>query len=112
MSTPGPGYSCTFRVEAPAASSATGELAAAVGRAGGVLTALDVVESRHDCIVVDVTCDTIDAAHIETITKAVSALPNVRVRKVSDRTFLMHLGGKIEIATKVPLRHRDDLARA
>jgi malate dehydrogenase (oxaloacetate-decarboxylating) len=71
-----------------------------------------VVESVLDHVVIDVTCDAIDAEHAEAITAALSANKNLNVRKVSDRTFLLHLGGKIEIASKVPLKTRDDLSRA
>jgi malate dehydrogenase (oxaloacetate-decarboxylating) len=77
-----------------------------------VLTALDVVESHYDRIVVDVTCNASDADHADAITEAVAALEGVTVGKVSDRTFLMHLGGKLEVTPKVQLRHRDDLSRA
>jgi len=80
--------------------------------AGATITALDVVESVLDRVVIDVTCDAIDADHAETITATLSQNPNLNVRKVSDRTFLLHLGGKIEIASKVPLKTRDDLSRA
>jgi malate dehydrogenase (oxaloacetate-decarboxylating) len=80
--------------------------------AGASITALDVVESVLDRVVIDVTCDAIDAEHAEAVTAAISANPNLVVRKVSDRTFLLHLGGKIEIASKVPLKTRDDLSRA
>jgi len=112
MSSPSPGYSITLRVEAPTNAAATAELSAAVGKAGGVLTALDVAESHYDRIVVDVTCNAADADHADAITAAVAQLAGVRVRKVSDRTFLMHLGGKLEVTPKVQLRHRDDLSRA
>jgi malate dehydrogenase (oxaloacetate-decarboxylating) len=112
MPSPSPGYAITLRVDAPASTSATGELTVAVAKAGGVLTALDVVESHFDRITVDVTCNTMDAAHAEAITEAVGAIEGVEVRKVSDRTFLMHLGGKLEVRSKVQLRHRDDLSRA
>src|SRR5689334_19933629 len=97
MPSPSPGYAITLRVDAPASTSATGELTVAVAKAGGVLTALDVVESHFDRIVVDVTCNTMDAAHAEAITEAVDGIDGVAVRKVSDRTFLMHLGGKLEV---------------
>jgi malate dehydrogenase (oxaloacetate-decarboxylating) len=70
------------------------------------------VESVLDRVVIDVTCDAIDAAHAEQITDAISKNPNLNVRKVSDRTFLLHLGGKIEVRSKVPLKTRDDLSRA
>jgi len=112
MPTTSPGYSITIRAEAPSAIGATADLAAAVLKAGGSLTALDVVESGPDLIVVDVTCDAVDADHADTVTQSISGLPGVRVRKVSDRTFLLHLGGKLEVVPKVPLKHRDDLSRA
>ncbi len=112
MFSPSPGYSITMRVQAPAAADATGALTGAVHAAGGALTALDVVESHPDRMVVDVTCDTADVEHAERITKAISAVPGVTVGKVSDRTFLMHLGGKIEVTPTVALKHRDDLSRA
>ena len=107
-----PGYSITVRVEAPAVAHATAALTTAVSSAGGALTALDVVESHADRIVVDVTCDATDVDHADRITEAIAQLPGVTVRKVSDRTFLLHLGGKIEVTPKVPLKHRDDLSRA
>ncbi|WP_372697668.1 NAD-dependent malic enzyme [Arthrobacter sp. JSM 101049] len=112
MANPSPGYSLTLRVETPATFTATSELAAAVGAAGGSITALDVTESTHLSMVVDVSCNTTDAAHGERVRTAIDALDDVTVRKVSDRTFLMHLGGKLEVNPKVPLRNRDDLSRA
>jgi malate dehydrogenase (oxaloacetate-decarboxylating) len=112
MSSPSPGYSITVRAVAPAAIDTTGALAAAVAAAGGALTALDVVESHADSLVVDVTCNASDADHADRITAEIAAVPGVTVRKVSDRTFLLHLGGKLEVVPKVPLKHRDDLSRA
>ncbi|MEV6626734.1 NAD-dependent malic enzyme [Amycolatopsis sp. NPDC051106] len=112
MPVPGPGYSITVRVEAPASSSAAGDLTTAVGRVGGVLTAFDVVESHSDSIVVDISANALSENHANDITQALDSLPGVKVRKVSDRTFLIHLGGKIEVTPKVALRNRDDLSRA
>jgi malate dehydrogenase (oxaloacetate-decarboxylating) len=112
MASTSPGYSITIRVAAPPVIGATAQLAAAVIDAGGSLTALDVVESGRETIVVDVTCDAQSAEHAEEITEAIRGLDGFEVRKVSDRTFLLHLGGKIEVTPKVPLKHRDDLSRA
>ncbi len=112
MPAPSPGYSITVRVELPAGSTATSALTGAVGSAGAALTALDVAESRTDRLVVDVTCDTADEAHSTRVAEAIAAIPGAVVRKVSDQTFLLHLGGKIEVNPKVPLKHRDDLSRA
>ncbi|RSD19299.1 NAD-dependent malic enzyme [Amycolatopsis eburnea] len=112
MPVPGPGYSITVRVEAPASSSAAGDLTTAVGRVGGVLTAFDVVESHSDSIVVDISANALSENHANDITQTLDSLPGVKVRKVSDRTFLIHLGGKIEVTPKVALRNRDDLSRA
>src|SRR5689334_19639650 len=107
-----PGYSITVRVAARAVAAATAALTTAVSSAGGALTALDVAESHADRIVVDVTCDASDVDHADRITEAIAGVPGVTVRKVSDRTFLIHLGGKIEVNPKVSLKHRDDLSRA
>ncbi|EID54901.1 NAD-dependent malic enzyme [Saccharomonospora xinjiangensis] len=112
MPVPGPGYSITVRLEAPPSASAAGDLTTAVGRVGGVLTAFDIVESHADAIVVDITANVLSADHADDITTALDSLPGVHVRKVSDRTFLMHLGGKLEVSPKVALRNRDDLSRA
>ena len=112
MAVPSPGYAVTLRVEMPANGASTGGLAAAVTSAGAVLTALDVSESGHDYIVIDVTCNARDDAHTSEITESISKLIGAKVKKVSDRTFLLHLGGKLEVKSKVPLKTRDDLSRA
>src|SRR5699024_12285327 len=61
---------------------------------------------------IDVSADTRDVAHAQEVSDALEELPGVEVQKVSDRTLLLHLGGKLESAAKVPLRSRDDLSRA
>jgi malate dehydrogenase (oxaloacetate-decarboxylating) len=109
---PGPGYAITARVEAPASASAAGDLTVAIGQVGGVVTAFDVVESHTTTLVVDISCNALNEDHGREITDALESLPGVHVRKVSDRTFLLHLGGKLEVTPKVGLRTRDDLSRA
>ena len=112
MAMPSASSSITVRLEVPADPASVGRLTTAVGGAGGVVTALDVTESHTDRIVVDVTCMATDEAHAELLTQALREVEGVTVRKVSDRTFLLHLGGKIEVRSKVPLRTRDDLSMA
>jgi malate dehydrogenase (oxaloacetate-decarboxylating) len=94
MAVPSPGYSITLRVEAKPSSEATAQLSRVVASAGGALTALDVSESAHDRLVIDLSCDAVDVAHAGQITDAIRALEGFAVRKVSDRTFLLHLGGR------------------
>nr|WP_091126467.1 NAD-dependent malic enzyme [Nocardioides terrae] len=89
-----------------------GAVATAISSAGGVVTAIDVTDSRHDRLVVDVTCSAADGDHAIELEKTVADVPGVTVHKVSDRTFLLHLGGKIEVGSKVPLKTRDDLSLA
>jgi len=109
---PSASYSITVRLEVPADPASVGRLTTAVGTAGGVVTALDVTESHPDRIVIDVTCAASDQAHSERLVEALRGVDGVRVGRVSDRTFLLHLGGKIEVRSKVPLRNRDDLSMA
>ena len=105
-------YSITVRLTADGDPASIGRIATAVGTAGGAVTAIDVVDSRSDGLTVDVTCSAADAAHSEEMVDALRAVPGVAVRKVSDRTFLLHLGGKLEVASRVPLKTRDDLSMA
>lgn len=107
-----PGYGITIRVEGPSANQPVSALTAVLNSQGASLTALDIVESSFDRVVVDITCDTIDAEHADRVAKAISEVPELKVRKVSDRTFLIHLGGKIEVQSKVQIKTRDDLSRA
>ena len=112
MAIPSASYSITVRLEVPSDPASVGRLTTAVGTAGGAVTALDVTESHPDRIVVDVTCAASDQEHSEQLVEALRAIEGVVIRKVSDRTFLLHLGGKIEVRSKVPLRTRDDLSMA
>ncbi|WP_261623779.1 NAD-dependent malic enzyme [Nesterenkonia marinintestina] len=112
MAAPSPGNSITLRVAAPVGQTAASDLVSVVAGTGAVLTSLDVAESTPEALIVDVSCDTRDAAHGEEVEAALEALDGVEVRTVSDRTFLLHLGGKLESAPKVPLRTRDDLSGA
>jgi malate dehydrogenase (oxaloacetate-decarboxylating) len=112
MASTSPGYGITIRVEGSPDSHPVALATTVITGAGATITALDVVESLLEKVVIDITCDTVDAEHADEITAAISLNPELTVRKVSDRTFLLHLGGKIEIASKVPLKTRDDLSRA
>jgi malate dehydrogenase (oxaloacetate-decarboxylating) len=112
MAATSPGYGITIRVEGPPSAQPVALATTVITAAGATITALDVVESLLEKVVLDITCDTIDSAHADQITIALAKNPELTVRKVSDRTFLLHLGGKIEIQSKVPLKTRDDLSRA
>ncbi len=112
MASTSPGYGITIRVEGSPNLQPVALITAAITGAGATITALDFVESILDNVVIDVTCDTIDADHAREITSALTAHSGLTVRKVSDRTFLLHLGGKLEVQPKVPLKTRDDLSRA
>ena len=87
-------------------------MAAAIGAAGGLLGAIDLVRVEEGKKVRDVTVLAADEAHIGRIVDAVHALPGIEVEHVSDRTFLLHLGGKLEVQPKAPLKTRDDLSMA
>jgi malate dehydrogenase (oxaloacetate-decarboxylating) len=105
-------YSITMRLYTEPDFAVVGTVATTIAQAGGIVTAIDVAESRHDRLVVDVTCSATDSDHSEDLVRAVEAMDGVEVHKVSDRTFLLHLGGKIEVTSKVPLKNRDDLSMA
>jgi malate dehydrogenase (oxaloacetate-decarboxylating) len=105
-------FSATLRVHLDDRPGAFASLAQAIGDAGGSLDAIDLVRVERGRKVRDVTVFAQDAGHIDRIVAAVRALPGVEVEHVSDRTFLLHLGGKIEVVSKAPLKTRDDLSMA
>ena len=107
---PSVSYSITVRLELPARPTAVSELTASIEAAGGLVTALDVTASGADRVRVDVTCAAGDSDHAENLVQSMRALDGVDIHKVSDRTFLAHLGGKLSIESKVPIRNRDDLS--
>ncbi|HXR70598.1 NAD-dependent malic enzyme [Actinocrinis sp.] len=109
---PSVSYSITVRLEAPARGSAVSHLTRVVEEAGGALTALDVSGSGNERLRIDATIAASSSEHAKRITEAIDAIDGIEVGRVSDRTFLLHLGGKIEMQSKVPLRNRDDLSMA
>ena len=111
-SAPSVSSSITVRMQVEARPTAVSELTTSIEQSGGIVTALDVTASGHERITVDVTCATRGEEHANEIVTALRAHPGVVVDRVSDRTFLLHLGGKLSIESKVPLRNRDDLSMA
>ncbi|GAA3592300.1 NAD-dependent malic enzyme [Kineosporia mesophila] len=109
-SAPSVSSSITVRLELPARSTAVSELTHAIEHAGAIVTALDVTASGVDRLQVDVTCATRGGDHVPEVIASLRSLSGVTIGKVSDRTFLMHLGGKLRIESKVPIRNRDDLS--
>jgi malate dehydrogenase (oxaloacetate-decarboxylating) len=109
-SAPSVSSSITVRLELPARSTAVSEVTHVIEQAGALVTALDVTASGLDRLQVDVTCATRGGDHVETIMTSLRSLTGVKLGPVSDRVFLMHLGGKLRIESKVPIRNRDDLS--
>jgi malate dehydrogenase (oxaloacetate-decarboxylating) len=105
-------FSATLRVVLEDRPGSFARLAGALGDAGASLDAIDLVRVDRGRKVRDVTVLATDSAHLERIVAAVRALDGVEVDNVSDRTFLLHLGGKIEVVPKSPLKTRDDLSMA
>src|SRR5437879_177584 len=105
-------YSITVRAKIPDYPGAFALVATAIGEAGGNLGAIDLVEARKGYKLRDITIAAANEDHAHQIIHAIRHLDGVSVTSVSDRTFLLHLGGKIEIVSKRPLQTRDDLSMA
>jgi malate dehydrogenase (oxaloacetate-decarboxylating) len=111
-SIPSASYSVTLRVELPHRAGSLGKILTAIGDTGGIVGAVDIVRMGGQRTIRDITVNARNSEHADEISDAVDALPEVKVINVSDRTFLMHLGGKIEVRSRMQLRTRDDLSMA
>ena len=110
--TPSAGYTLTLRVNLQSAPGTLGRLTSAIGRAGGDLGAVDLVEHRGKIVVRDIQVKARDEAHGQQIVRAARRVHGVEVREVTDRTFSIHAGGKIRVVSRFPLQSRDDLSMA
>ena len=107
---PSASYSFTLRVEFPHRAGSLGRILTTVGDAGAMVGAVDIVRMGQQRSTRDITVNARDSDHGQQVVKAVDDLPEVKVVNVSDRTFLVHLGGKIEVRSRMQIRTRDDLS--
>src|SRR5438445_1641177 len=112
INAPSASYSVTVRLEIDNKPGMLGKVTPAIGKAGGDIGAIDLVEVGKTTITRDITFKTSDERHGQQVVERLRALEGVTVGNVSDRTFLMHLGGKIEVRGKMPVKTRDDLSMA
>src|SRR6266436_4260426 len=110
--TPSASYSLTLRIKLASRTGTLGELTTAIGRAGGDIGAIDIVTVGADSVIRDISVNAGSSEHGKKIIEAVTNVDGVELINVSDPTFLMHLGGKIEVVSKVPLKTRADLSMA
>jgi len=105
-------YSIVLRVEIDHQPGMLGLVATAIGDAGGSIGSIDLVAIEHGHTLRDITVETENEAHAKRIGAAVDAVAGARLVDITDRTFQMHVGGKIEQRNKLPIRNRDDLSMA
>src|SRR5260370_19094758 len=109
---PSASYSFTVRLAILNRTGMLGRVTMVIGKGGGESGAVDLVEMTRECVFRDITIKARDDEHAQRIIDKLRRLTGVTIANISDRTFLMHLGGKIEVRSKVPIRTRDDLSMA
>ena len=105
-------YEITMRLECPHEPGWIAKIAGVIGEAGGAIHAVDLVNIHRGRSLRDYSVECASTEHASAIVEAIRKLGGVEVHSVSDNTFLMHLGGKLEITSKVPLKTRSDLSMA
>ena len=83
-----------------------------IAEAGGNIGAIDIVRYEKGFVIRDVTVDTTGSEQAEAISEGLNKVDGMTIIHSSDRVFVMHLGGKIEVNSKAPLKSRDDLSMA
>jgi len=112
MQAPSASYSLTVRLAITNRPGMLGRVTSAIGKGGGDIGAIDLVEVGKSTITRDITFKARDERHGQQIVDRIRGVQGVKVVNVSDRTFLMHLGGKIEVRGKMSVKTRDDLSMA
>ena len=112
MQAPSASYSLTVRLEILNKPGMLGRVTSAIGKAGGDIGAIDLVVVGKTTITRDITFKARDEPHGQQVVDGIRTVQGVKVVNVSDRTFLMHLGGKIEVRGKMSVKTRDDLSMA
>ena len=111
MVQPSPSYTVALYLEVPASQKAVARLVDTATATGAIVTGVDVADADGDKLTVNLTADTRDSKHRNELVATLEEIDGVVVRNVGDSTFLTHVGGKIEIASKYPIHNRRDLAR-
>ncbi len=112
MSHHSPGYSLSIRLRYPDTPGFLGKITSRIGDSDGLIGAIDVVDSRDGKITRDLTVNATNVEHGQQIADDLRAMQDLELIHVSDRVFLMHLGGKLEITPRAPVKTRDDLSMA
>lgn len=107
---PGVAYSVTIRAQYTNEPGMLGKITSVIGKVGGDIEAVDLVESGKNSIIRDISVNARDVDHGQEIVSKVETIQGIRIINVSDPTFLLHLKGKLEIKSKIPLKTRNDLS--
>ncbi len=106
-----PSYTASYRLNIDATKVRISSIVDLISETGAAITGMDVAESDRGDMAIDLTCNTRDSAHRREIAQVLANLEGVTVSSVSDATFLAHIGGKLEVTPKSPIRNRADLSR-
>ena len=110
ITTPSPGYSILMRLEILSKPGMLGKVTLAIGKAGGDIGAIDIIEFGKGTVIRDVAVDVSDVETGQRVVEEVKKVRGVRVLNVTDRTFRIHQGGKIEVKNKISLNTREELS--
>ncbi|MGO4373795.1 NAD-dependent malic enzyme [Paenibacillus sp. MCAF20] len=105
------GKTIILRLEIDTNAAQFGRAATAIEQARGDIIAIDVIHTDKNKSIRDLTVKIAEHGAAERLTEALKSLPGIKLVHISDRTFLLHLGGKIAIQPKTPIQNRDDLSR-
>jgi malate dehydrogenase (oxaloacetate-decarboxylating) len=108
--TPSPSYSIIIRIEIVSKPGMLGKVTSTIGKVGGDIGAVDIVGFKKNITIRDIIVSVADVAMGQTVVEALKQVKGVNVLQVTDRTFMVHQGGKIEIKNKIPLNSREDLS--
>ena len=112
IKTPSPSYSIIIRLEIVSKPGMLGKVTSTIGKAGGDIGAVDIVGFKKNITIRDIIVSVADIPMGQKVVEELKRIKGANVLQVTDRTFMVHQGGKIEIKNKIPLNSREDLSMA
>lgn len=107
---PTPSYGIAVEIECTGPNQPLAIIESTVSKTGAKIAQVSEACDKPNVLIVNIDCS--DETHMKAVASALRGIAGITVVRITDRTLVMHVGGKIEVCSKSPLESRDELSMA